>query len=123
MPSRWKKEEARKRAEARKGLTPEQIAGLDWKESVVKSIVDQARALHQQLFPEDYDFMYDDSWDAKLRSQGINPMSEEYIQEVNERRLALGVEPFSGPSVPGLCSSREYCLKMVLDTLMKDSED
>jgi len=46
--------------------------------------------IHSELFPEEYDFIYDDHVDAKLRKQGYNPMSQDYIAMVNERRVAGG---------------------------------
>ncbi|WP_220719116.1 hypothetical protein [Agarivorans litoreus] len=71
------------------------------------------RTLHSELFPEEYDFYYDDFVDAKKRSRGVNPMSEEYQHKTNVRRLALGVEPYMGgvrdESSKGLMNSWEYC--------------
>lgn len=121
MGARWKKEEARKRAEAREGLTPDQIAGLDQREALEQAIEARAREIRAILFPEDYDFMFDNSAEAKLRSQGISPMSEDYIKEVNERRLVLGVAPISGPVDPNLLSSWDYCLKLARDQLSSPS--
>ena len=56
------------------------------------------RTIHTRLFPEEYDFMYDDHVDVTLRGQGINPMSQEYINETNARRTAGGFTSFSDGS-------------------------
>jgi|GEM_PF-2936334 len=50
--------------------------------------------LHQALFPEEYDHYNDSIEDARERRRGINPMSKEYQQRVNERRAKMGVEPY-----------------------------
>jgi len=49
--------------------------------------------IHADLFPEEYDFMYDDHVDAKLRMQGVNPMSKDYMERVNKRRVKGGFSP------------------------------
>lgn len=50
--------------------------------------------LHRELFPEEYDRMFDDCSYARLRGQGVNPMSKDYIDRVNDWRLAMGVRPY-----------------------------
>jgi len=57
------------------------------------------RSIHTKLFPEEYDFMFDDHVDYKLRQQGANPMSQEYIEETNARRVAGGFSPYGSGSV------------------------
>lgn len=52
------------------------------------------KKLHFELFPEEYDYMYDSNADTKDRRNGINPMSQSYIDKVNERRIKLGVKPY-----------------------------
>jgi len=55
--------------------------------------------IHTKLFPEEYDFMFDDHVDYKLRQQGGSPMSQEYIEETNVRRVAGGSSPYGSGSV------------------------
>ena len=55
---------------------------------------DMVRKLHQELFPEEYDECYDSIFESKLRRKGKNPMSQEYIDTSNNRRLKLKVEPY-----------------------------
>ncbi|ABV36876.1 hypothetical protein Ssed_2267 [Shewanella sediminis HAW-EB3] len=80
--------------------------------------------LHQGLFPEEYDFVYDSYCDALARKRGINPMSQVYQDEVNERRRKLGVRPYEcedssscnssdNTSDSELISSMEYCRILV----------
>ena len=51
--------------------------------------------LHQELFAEEYDFMYDSIADSKDRAKGINFMSKEYRLKVAEKRRRLGVSQLS----------------------------
>lgn len=88
--NRAKKEELRRYQEARKGLTPEQITALDAREAADKCFNEDVEQMHRRLFPEEYDYFYDDSVDAQRRDQGINPMSDEYIARTDARRAALG---------------------------------
>ena len=54
----------------------------------------EARRLHIELFPEEYDFM-NDSWvDSIERGKGMNPMSSYYVQRTNLRRQKLGFKPY-----------------------------
>ncbi|CAH1664161.1 hypothetical protein CHELA20_40307 [Hyphomicrobiales bacterium] len=55
----------------------------------------QVRAFHARLFPEEYDEIYDDTVDATLRRQGINPMSADSIARVDARRTELGFSPYT----------------------------
>jgi hypothetical protein len=55
---------------------------------------DKLSALRMELFPEEYDFIYDSGSDSYNRRHGINPMSVEYQETVNKRRLEMGVQPF-----------------------------
>lgn len=85
-----KREERKRYHEARKGLTPEEIAVVDAREAAEKAFDEDVQQMHQRLFPEEYNFYYDDSVEAKQRAQGINPMSAEYIARTDARRAALG---------------------------------
>lgn len=54
----------------------------------------RAQELHIELFPEEYDHIYDSASEAIDRRQGVNPMSADYIALSNRRRAQLGFEPF-----------------------------
>lgn len=70
---------------------------------------DDLNTLHTQLFPEEYDFMYDSSLDAKERAQGINPMSQDYINRVNARRATIGIAPYTvTEDAPGNLSTKAW---------------
>jgi len=77
-----------------------------------------SKLLHQ-LFPEEYDLLYDDLVDSKSRKKGINPMSKEYQKKINLRRYELGVEPYMGQvgienmKISHLITSREYCQNLI----------
>ena len=55
--NRFKKEEKRKREEARRGLSQEEIAELDVKEALQEEIICETKELHTQIFPEEYEFL------------------------------------------------------------------
>ena len=74
--NRWKKEERRKYAEKRIGLTSDQISELDKQEEREKQVKELARKIHCEKFSEEYDFIYDSSFDAKERKKGKNPQAK-----------------------------------------------
>jgi hypothetical protein len=93
--NRVKKEELKWRREARRGLSEEEIKKLDEREAAEEKLMKLARKIHSDLFPEEYDFMYDSYADAKSRNMGENPMRKEYADKVNKRRAELGVPPLT----------------------------
>jgi hypothetical protein len=88
--NRVKKEELKRYRAARNGLTPEEVAELDAREAAEKLFAKEVEEIHRRLFPEEYDFFYDDLVDATRRAQGVNPMSNEYVERTDARRAALG---------------------------------
>lgn len=74
---------------------------------------------HGSIFPEEYDYIYDSISDAKDRRRGVNPMSEEYTDKVNERRRQLGISPLgkNGEAIDG--GSGEYAEKIAQEKLSK----
>jgi hypothetical protein len=107
----FKKEEKRKHNEARKGLTEEQIAFLDGEDEESKKIEELARKIHAEKFPEEYDFMYDSLPDANDRKRGINPMSAEYVEKIEQKRSDLGVSPLSESGMPTSDDTLKLCLE------------
>ena len=101
--NRYKKEQAKKYIAARKGLSANQITHLDMAGAVQKKVDCLMQDLHMENFSEEYDFMYDSNVDASERGRGINPMSQEYINQVQKKREALGITPLSpaGNAVSG----------------------
>ena len=98
--NRFKKEEERKRHEARSRLSELEIKQLDREEEVERQINELARSIHAKRFPEEYDYMFDSIADASDRASGKNPMNAEYIAKVAARRAAMGVSPLSGSGMP-----------------------
>lgn len=107
--NRFKKEEKRKQEEARKGLSLEQIKALDIQDLKNEAIGRLAREIHTERFPEEYDFMYDSSWDASDRKKGINPMSDEYIAKAEKCRERQGVSPLSEAGMATSNDSMALC--------------
>lgn len=79
----------------------------------------RAHKLHIELFPEEYDHMFDSISDGKERRRGVNPMSAEYIAATNERRVQLGFEPFA----VGTENTTQDTYRWVMDKLRAGDED
>jgi hypothetical protein len=113
MPNKWKMEEAKHKRKARSGLSPEQVAALDASEALEEEIQKEARRLQIEMFPEEFDFMFDSNWDANDRSKGINPMSPDYIERINEKRKEMGVSLLSESGRSTSNDTYKMCLEMV----------
>ncbi|MQW32021.1 hypothetical protein [Sinorhizobium meliloti] len=113
--NRAKKEELKRYHEARKGLTAEEIAVLDAREAGENRFADDVQQMHRRLFPEEYDFYYDDSVDAKQRAQGINPISAEYIERTDARRTALGFASYMAEDDSRADDTMGWVRRMMLD--------
>lgn len=113
--NRAKKEELKRYHEARKGLSPEEIVALDAHEAAETAIKREIEEMHLRLFPEEYDFIYDDGVDAKLRKQGINPMSAEYIARTDARRAALGFAGYMVENDSRPDDTMGWVRKMIID--------
>ncbi|WP_019531293.1 hypothetical protein [Dasania marina] len=112
--NKLKKIQKTKRQALYQGLSENEKAVLDSNIATAKHIWAEVDAEHSKLFSEEFDHTFDDHADCNRRGQGVNPMSEEYIERVAEKRLALGVSPLSenGMSIDG--SSLRYTLNKVL---------
>ena len=119
--NRHKRGELRTLAQTRSGLTTEEIAALDAKDLAARKLSDLASQIHREKFPEEYDFMYDSSWDAHDRKKGINPMKQAYIDEVNRRRAARGVMPLTNAGMSVSSDSREVCREEAKRQLESDN--
>jgi hypothetical protein len=76
-----------------------------------------ALQLQQTIFPEEYDLVGDSMHDAKLRKQGVNPMSKDYSQRINEKRILLGVSPLSPAGLRVDNSSIIFCRERVKEAI------
>lgn len=109
--NRFKKEERKRRHEQRKGLTPEQVKALDLPKIENALIQKLARQIHTERFSEEYDSMYDDHADVADRKKGKNPMSEEYIEKVTNKRKVLGVTQLTGNGMSESNDTWELCIQ------------
>lgn len=82
---------------------------------------DLIKKLHDKLFPEEYDFMYDSIADANDRARGKNPMSKDYQKEVNEKRASLGVSQLSENGMAVDDSSLDFC-KIEINALLEEKK-
>jgi len=110
--NRAKKEEIRKYNEARQGKSIEEISEIDRQDKLDAQIKKLASLLHGQLFPEEYVFMSDSISDAKDRGRGINPMSEDYIRKVDDKRRVLGFSPLTSAGKTTDNDTLEFCMKI-----------
>lgn len=80
--------------------------------------------LQAEIFPEEFDYIYDDGFDAKRRARGENPMNQDYINLRNANRRSLGVKPYGvtpdSPKVDhdamadeSFISSEAYCTNLL----------
>lgn len=113
--NRMKREELKRYHEARKGLTPEEIAMVDAREAAEKAFDADLQRMHWRLFPEEYDFYGDEIVDVKLRNQGINPMSAEYIARTDARRSALGFAGYMANNDTRPANTMGWVRQMMLD--------
>lgn len=115
--NRYLKEQKKQHQEAREGLTQEQVQSLDTKDAEEKLIQLLARTWHIARFSEEYDFMYDSSMDASDRHNGINPMREEYIAQISEKRTQLGVSQLSGSGMALTDETMQSCQQEARDEI------
>ncbi|AZG13243.1 hypothetical protein [Cupriavidus pauculus] len=107
--------EAEKAAKVRQelidqGMTVDQAAEHQATEArIAKAIA----WLQGMLFSEEQDYIADSNADAADRHNGINPMSEEYLQQVNAKRLALGIPALALSGFPTGNESHVYCEVLV----------
>jgi HD superfamily phosphohydrolase len=110
---RLEKEIRKKRAKLLAGLNSEQTKFFEATEELRDTIERFKSKFHVTMFPEEYDFMYDDTVDAKARYRGDNPMSESYQTKVNQRRQRLGLKPLSENGMINSDDSVRYTNKTV----------
>ena len=63
------------------------------------STLELARAMHIEMFPEEYDHKLDNFFDTKARKRGENPKGDEYAKQVNEKRRKQGVRALGSNGV------------------------
>ena len=111
--NRFKKEEAARFVESRKNSAdgrgdPSSDTRLD-RDCFEKAVF----TLHIDVFPEEYDYMYDSNADAKDRDRGINPMRSEYVDRVRKRRKNLGIPELSANGIAANSDTEALCRRQV----------
>ena len=79
--NKFKKEENKKYQESVKNMNQDDKKNYDFLLTLQNQFENLTNELHVKLFPEEFDFMLDSNSDVYRRAQGINPMSEEYIND------------------------------------------
>lgn len=121
--NRYKAEEARKRREARAGLSELEIKRLDVDENRERLITELARKIHIERYAEEYDFYYDSIADAADRRRGINPMSADHVAKVAEKRRKQGLTPLGDNGMPVSTDSWEIAYREAEARLVGNSDD
>ena len=107
MSSALKKHLKKKRDNAVKGLSKEDIEIYDAIESARLEFDSMVDSLVNKIFPEILDFTQDSFVDSAMRKSGASPMSDEYNAKIDAKMKRLGVDSSYG-------SMREYCEKLIL---------
>ena len=70
-----------------------------------------AKEIHLKVFSEEIDYMHDSLVDAQDRSNGLNPMSEDYKDRINLKRKKFGVSTLATNGLSLDNSSMDLCIK------------
>jgi hypothetical protein len=112
--TREKKEEKRKYKERTKNMSLEDKETYDQILTYQNRFERLLNEFHRKLFSEEYDFMLDDNVDSSRRARGENPMSKEYIEKMDQKRISYGIQPLSENGYPkDNNESFEYCKKLI----------
>ena len=74
--NKFKKEKLTKRQEAMEGLNEEELETFLMVEKYQKQFHQMVNDLHHKIFPEEFDFMYDEISESKRRKRGENRLFE-----------------------------------------------
>lgn len=121
--NRYEKEQRKKRQKLLASLNTEQIEFFEAIEELRDILNRFESKFHVTMFPEEYDFMYDDSVDYKARKRGENPMQESYQKKVNARRQKMGLKPLEPNGMVRYDDSLIYTKEKVRRLLTKQDED
>jgi hypothetical protein len=94
-----------------------------YQSKVNDAIIKLRSDLHQELFPEEYDFIYDSCSEAYSRQKGLNPMNEAYVKKVNERREILGVTSLNSNGSPADNSSQLFVIQFIIKLIKNNEEE
>lgn len=70
-------------------------------------------ALVVELFPEEFDALFDSGSDLKDRAKGINPMTNEYAEKISIKRELYGLTPLAGNGVSTDFKSMELIARIL----------
>lgn len=112
--NRVEKEKNKKYQEIVKDMSIEDKHNYDFLLKLQTNFKSLVNELHVKLFPEEYDYVYDSGVDANARRLGENPMSEEYVNKMNDKRVKLGFLPLTQDGYAQDSSKTlEYCKKLI----------
>lgn len=112
--SRYKQEAKQKYINKTKNMSAEDKSNYDLLLTLQDSFDHLVNKLHTALFPEEYDFIYDEIADSQQRQKGENPMHQDYIEKANAKRVKLGFLPLTqnGYAQDG-DATKIYCKKLI----------
>lgn len=76
--------------------------------------------IHGEEYPEEYDAIYDSCLDSKLRRRGENPMAEDYIERVKQKRINQGVSPLGKNGMPTSKDTYNLCYEIAKQKVLSD---
>lgn len=100
--NRYKRFQHNKHRKKRVGLTFLEIEKLNGEEKEEMECLAVMKQIHLGLFEEEYDFMLDSHADVQDRRNGNNPMSQEYIEAVEQKRTKFEISQLTGNGFPPL---------------------
>ena len=106
--NRMKKEELKIYQQQSKGLSSEEVELLDVVLKIRQQIERLSESLRCHIFPEEFDFQFDDYADYTDRRREVNPMSQTYSDKMNQKRQNLGIEPLGKDGMCRSLDSKQY---------------
>ena len=97
----------KRRAFLKEKLNKTALGELPLKE---RTLYYHAELLHEKLFREEYNCMYDSYADSRDRASGKNPMNDDYIFRIARKRAKLDVSPLDESGMPTDQSSMQLCI-------------
>jgi hypothetical protein len=83
--------------------------------AVDRALIAEAIRFHRDLFPEEYDFLYDSEADAHVRIEGHNPKPSEYQEKVNSRREKLSAQPLAENGMASSNATFIFVCRLLID--------
>lgn len=115
-----KREELKAKTLQQEGKTAAEIEFIEQEEAKQAEVLALANKIHSEIFPEEYDYIYDSIADVSDRKRGINPMNKEYIEKVNAKRITAGVTSLAANGMSQSKDSWEIAYREALSRISEN---